>query len=141
MNEQNTKTEATTATRDETLKKWTLETLFNIAILISEHPEIEDDVLDTICENLESEELAIRAYLKSLHPDPEAPLYKIEVIDINANKEVTPPIFMPKVFTHKDSAYKCLKDWECRLQQVGCTGIVRPVSKDELNNVTNYGDF
>ena len=134
MNKQNTKTEAT---RNETLKKWTLETLCNIAILVSGHPEIEDDMLDTLCEDLESEELAIHAYLKNLHPEPEAPLYKIEVIDINTSKAVEPPVSMPKFFTHKDTAYKCLKVWEDNLERMGCTGIVRPVSEDEL---TVYGD-
>ena len=130
MNKQNTETEAT---RNETLKKWTLETLCNIAILISGHPEIEDDVLDKLCEDLETEELAIHTYLKSLHPDPEAPLYKVEVIDINKNKVVIPPASMPIYFTHKNSAYKCLKEHEDDLQQKGCIGIVRPISEDELD--------
>ena len=134
MNKQNTKTEAT---RNETLKKWTLETLCNIAILVSGHPEIEDDMLDTLCEDLESEELAIHTYLKDLHPEPEAPLYKIEVIDINTNKVVEPPVSMPKFFTHKDTAYKCLKAWDDNLEKMGCTGIVRPALKDEL---VVYGD-
>ena len=127
MNKQNTKTEAT---RNETLKKWTLETLCNIAILVSGHPEIEDDVLEEICNDVESVELAIHAYLKNLHPEPEAPLYKIEVIDINTSKAVEPPVSMPKFFTHKDTAYKCLKEWEDEIEKKGCIGIVRPVSKE-----------
>lgn len=135
MNKQNTETEAT---RNETLKKWTLETLCNIAILISGHPEIEDDVLDKLCEDLETEELAIHTYLKSLHPEPEAPLYKIDVIDINTNRVVGG---IPKYFTHKDSAYKCLKEWEDELKSTGYIGIVRPVPQAEVDNVTNYGDF
>lgn len=130
MNKQNTETETT---RNETLKKWTLETLCNIAILVSGHPEIEDDVLEEICKDAESVELAIHAYLKNLHPDPEAPLYKIEVIDINRNKVVVPPVSMPNYFTHKDSAYKCLKEHEDDLQRMGCMGIVRPISEDELD--------
>lgn len=138
MNKQNTETETT---RSETLKKWTLETLCNIAILVSGHPEIEDDVLDKLCEDLETEELAIHTYLKSLHPEPEAPLYKVEVIDTNTNKVVIPPASMPTIFVHKDSAYKCLKEWEDELNSKGCIGIVKPISKDELNNITNYGDF
>ena len=129
MNKQNTETETT---RNETLKKWTLETLCNIAILVSGHPEIEDDVLEKICKDVESEELSIHAYLKSLHPDPEAALYKIEVIDINANKVITPPASMPNFFTHKDSAYKCLKEWEDELKSKGCIGMVRPISKNEF---------
>lgn len=129
MNKQNTETETT---RNETLKKWTLETLFNIAILVSGHPEIEDDVLEKICEDVESEELSIHTYLKSLHPEPEATLYKIEMIDINANKVVTPPASMPNFFTHKDSAYKCLKEWKEEFERMGCIGIVRPVPKNDI---------
>lgn len=132
MNKQNTETEVT---RNETLKKWTLETLCNIAILVSGHPEIEDDVLDKLCENLETEELAIHTYLKSLHPEPEASLYKVEVIDINRNEVVVPPVSMPTYFTHKDSAYKCLKEHEDDLQRMGCIGIVRPIPKAEVDEL------
>ena len=131
MNKQNTKTEAT---RNETLKKWTLETLCNIAILVSGHPEIEDDVLEEICKDAESVELLIHAYLKNLHSEPEAAAYKIKVIDINTNRVVKPPVSMPTFFTHKDSAYKCLKEWEDELKLKGCAGIVIPISKDELGN-------
>lgn len=129
MNKQNTETEAT---RNETLKKWTLETLCNIAILVSGHPEIENDVLEKICEDVESTELAIHAYLKSLHPDPEAPLYKVEVIDINTNEVVGG---IPTYFTHKDSAYKHLKEWEDELKSRGYIGIVRPIPKAEVDKL------
>lgn len=129
MNKQNTKTEET---RSETLKRWTLETLCNIVILVSGHPEIEDDVLDRLCEDLETEELALHTYLKSLHPDPEAPLYKVEVIDINTNRVVGG---IPTYFTHKDSAYKCLKEWENELKLKGYIGIVRPISKAEVDEL------
>ena len=139
MNKQNTKTEAKTTTRNETLKKWTLETLCNIAILVASHPEIEDNMLDTLCEALETEEMALHAYLKSLYPEPEAFLYKVEVIDINTSDVVGPSI--PTYFTHKDSAYKYLKEREEELNSKGCIGIVRPISKDDLNDITNYGDF
>lgn len=130
MNKQNTETETT---RSETLKKWTLETLCNIAILISGHPEIEDDVLDKICEDIESEELAIHTYLKSLHPDPEAPLYKVEVIDIDTMNAVGP--YIPTYYTNKESAYEYLKRMEDDLKSRGWIGIVKPVSKNELDNL------
>lgn len=130
MNKQNTKTETAT-TRNEALKRWTLETLCNIAILISEHPEIEDDVLDNICEDVESVELAIRTYLRCLHPEPEASLYKVEVIDIDTKDVVGPSI--PTYFTHKDSAYKYLEENKDEIEHMGCIGIVRPISEDELD--------
>lgn len=132
MNKQNTKTEAT---RNETLKKWTLETLCNIAILISGHPEIEDDVLDKICEDVESVELAIHTYLKSLHPEPKAALYKVEVIDIDTKDVVGPSI--PTYFTHKDSAYKYLEEMKDEIEHMGCIGIVRPISQDEVDKLLN----
>lgn len=134
MNKQNTKTE-TEATRRETLKKWTLETLCNIAILISGHPEIEDDVLDKICEDVESVELKIHTYLKSIHPDPEAPLYKVEVIDIDTKDVVGPDI--PTYFTHKDSAYKYLEKMKDEIERKGCIGIVRPISQNEVDELLN----
>lgn len=130
MNKQNTET---TTTRNETLKKWTLETLCNIAILVSGHPEIDDDTLDKLCEDLEMEELALHTYLKSIHPEPEASLYKVEVIDIDTGDVAGPSI--PTYFTEKDSAYKCLKEWEDELKKKGYIGIVRPISKDELDDL------
>lgn len=130
MNKQNTETEAT---RNETLKKWTLETLCNIAILVSGNPEIEDDALDKLCEALETEELALHTYLKSLHPEPEASLYKIEVVEVDTGDVVGPGI--PTYFTHKDSAYKCLKEWEDELKSKGYIGIVKPVPKAEADEL------
>ena len=127
MNKQNTKTEAT---RNETLKKWTLETLCNIAILISGHPEIEDDVLEEICNNVESVELAIHAYLKNLHPEPEAPLYAVDIIEINTKDVIT-----SSYYTHKDSAYKYLKETEDEIEKMGCIGIVRPIPQEEVDRL------
>lgn len=146
-----------TETRKDTLTKWSVESLANIARLIIAHPEIEDDVLEDICQNIESEELGIYAAIKEANSDPEAPLYKIEVMDINADKEVTPPTGMPVHFSHKATAYKTLNVWEDVLELHGCIGLVKPVwdvnhldpeksytsqmDIDDYNAATNYGEF
>lgn len=127
MNKQNTETEAT---RSETLKKWTLETLCNIAILVSGHPEIEDDILDKLCEDLETEELAIHTYLKSLHPEPKALLYAVDVVEVDTKDVVT-----TSYYTHKDSAYKYLEKMEDELENMGLIGIVRPIPKAEVDKL------
>lgn len=129
MNKQNTEAETT---RNETLKKWTLETLCNIAILVSGHPEIEDDVLDKLCEDLETEELALHTYLKSLHPEPEAPLYAVDVVEVDTKDVIT-----TSYYTHKDSAYKYLEKMEDELNQMGYIGIVRPIPKAEVDELLN----
>lgn len=126
MDKQNTKTEAT---RTETLRKWTLETLCGIAVLISEHTEIEDDVLEQICDDVESLELSIHTYLKSLH-DPEAPLYAVDIIEINTKDVIT-----SSYYTHKDSAYKYLKEMEDEIKKIGCIGIVRPIPQAEVDKL------
>ena len=127
MNKQNTKTEAT---RSETLRKWTLETLCGIVILISEHPEIEDDVLEEICNDVESVELSIHTYLSSLHLDPEAPLYAVDIINIDTKDVIT-----SSYYTHKDSAYKYLKETEDEIEKIGCIGIVRAISQKEVDEL------
>lgn len=119
MNKQNTETETT---RNEKLKKWTLETLCNIAILVSGHPEIEDDVLEKICDDVESIEMSINVYLDTLHPDPEASLYAADIIDINTQHVIT-----TSYFTHKDSAHKYLETMKGKIKRMGCIGIVRPI--------------
>ena len=125
MNKQNTKTEAT---RSETLKKWTLESLCNIAILVTGHPEIEDDVLEEICNDVESTELSIHTYLKNLHPEPEAPLYAVDIIKIDTKELIT-----SSYYTHRDSAYKYLKETEDEIKKIGCIGIVRPIPQEEVD--------
>ena len=126
MNKQNTKTEAT---RSETLKKWTLETLCSIAVLISGHPEIEDDVLEQICDNVESVELLIHTYLKSLN-DPEAPLYAVDIVKVDTKEVIT-----TSFYKHKDSAYKYLKEMEDEIKKIGCVGIVRPIPQEEVDRL------
>ena len=127
MNKQNTKTETT---RNETLKKWTLETLCGIAILISEHPEIEDDVLEEICNDAESIELSIHTYLNHLHMDPDAPLYAIDIVNVYTKEMMT-----TSFDTHKDSAYKYLKEMEDEIKKIGCIGIIRPIPQEEVDKL------
>lgn len=127
MNKQNTETETT---RNEKLKKWTLETLCNIAILVSGHPEIEDDVLEKICDDVESIEMSINVYLDTLHTDPEASLYAADVIEVD-----TQDVVSTSYFTHEDSAFKYLKTMKGKIKRMGCIGIVRPVPKVEVDKL------
>lgn len=127
MNKQNTKTEVT---RNETLRKWTLETLCGLAMLISKHPEIEDDVLDTLCEDLETKEMALNTYLSSLHLDPEAPLYAVDIVEIDTKDVIT-----SSFYKHKNAAYKYLKEVEPEIEKMGCIGIVRAISQKEVDEL------
>ena len=127
MNKQNTKTETT---RNETLKKWTLETLCGIAVLVSGHPEIEDDVLEKICEDVESIEMSINTYLSSLHMEPEAPLYAVDIIEVDTKDVIT-----SSFYTHKDSAYKYLKEMGDEIEKMGCIGVVRAIPQEEVDEL------